>query len=59
VDIDTLKRMLQRLGNQAARPFVEIADDQARMLQLRRQENFAAHQQPPACGAPYIRAQGR
>src|SRR6185312_5383562 len=45
LDIDALKRMLQRLGNQAARPFIEVADDQPRVLELGRQQNLTAHQQ--------------
>src|SRR5437868_10852712 len=36
LDIDALKGMLQSLRYQAARPFVEVADDQTRVLQLRR-----------------------
>src|SRR4029077_8675752 len=46
LDIDTLKGMLQSLRYQAARPFIEVADNQTRMLQLRREQDFTAHQQP-------------
>src|SRR4029077_11919788 len=29
-----------------ARPFIEVADNQTRMLQLRREQDLTAHQQP-------------
>src|ERR1700743_118072 len=42
--IDAFKGMLQSFGNKTARPFIEIADQQPRMLQRRRKQHLTAHE---------------
>src|ERR1041385_4344823 len=46
--------MLQGFGNKAASPFIEVANDQPRVLELGRQQDLPAHQQTCLLAALHI-----